>query len=110
MFGWFETKPKILSLQEQAQLLPVQIEVEGFGYATWQQGNNLLSTLEQAGFPVRHSCKKGNCGACIAEVLDGKIAYLHFVGFESNKQEVLLCAAIPLSNVKLRLGAKTVKR
>jgi ferredoxin len=110
MFDWFTKKPKILSLQEQEQLSPAQITVEGLGNATWHKGQNLLETLEQAGFPVRHSCRKGNCGACTAEIIDGSVGYLHPVSFENDKQEVLLCAAVPRTQLTIRLGSKTLKR
>lgn len=110
MFNWFNKKPKVLSLEEQAQLSPTPVTVEGLGNAVWYTGHNLLETLEQAGFPVRHSCRKGNCGACIAEVIDGSVGYLHPVSFESDKQEVLLCAAVPKTPITIRLGGKTLKR
>jgi ferredoxin len=110
MFSWFRSTPKVLDEQAQAQLLPSLITIEGLGNVPWQTGHSLLNTLEQAGLPVRHSCRKGNCGACIAEVIEGKVGYLHPVSFESEAQTILLCAAVPIGNLTLRLGAKVLKR
>jgi len=110
MFGWLMgNKPKILDAQAQALLLPATIMVEGFHTVTWHTGTSLLKTLEAAGIPVRHSCRKGNCGACTAEVLEGKIGYLHPVSFDCPKNEILLCAAVPIGHIRIRLGEKTLK-
>ena len=36
-----------------------------------RQGQTVLEALEEAGFEVNYSCKKGVCGACETKVLDG---------------------------------------
>jgi ferredoxin len=112
MFDWLKgnSKPTVLNAQDQQNLSPAIITIEGLGQVTWQQGLDLLHTLDQAGLPVRHSCRKGNCGACVAEVIEGKVAYLHPVSFECDKKEIVLCAAVPIGNVSLRLGAKSLRR
>ncbi|MBQ4848831.1 class I ribonucleotide reductase maintenance protein YfaE [Pseudoalteromonas sp. MMG012] len=63
----------------------------------------LLHTLEAANIDVPYQCREGFCGACRAQLNEGKITYnqepLAFV----REGEILLCCSRPLSNIKITL-------
>jgi len=108
LFG--KRKPRVLTQQQQMTLLPAHVDVEGFGGFVWQPQHTLLQALEGAAIPVRHSCRRGNCGACQAVVLSGEVAYLHEVSYVAEKDVCLMCAAVPMGDVRLSLSDSALKR
>ena len=76
-------------------------------------GESPLDAALAAGFNLPHSCRGGNCGACRALKLEGELHYpngppLGLSAAESAEGYVLLCQALPRSD--LRLDLQTVQR
>jgi ferredoxin len=97
--------------QQQLQTLSMaRIQVDGFNEVVWQPQQTLLQALEDAAIPVRHSCRRGNCGACQAVVLSGEVAYLHEISYKIDDSVCLMCAAVPVGDVHLSLSESALKR
>jgi 3-ketosteroid 9alpha-monooxygenase subunit B len=51
------------------------IELDGKAYTLrWPRGRNLVDTMLAAGIDVPYSCREGNCGSCVATVIEGEVA------------------------------------
>ena len=79
-------------------------------------GENVLAAALAAGIPLPHSCRAGRCASCKARLIEGRIAYPEdrlppgIVASEAARGEVLLCQAMPRSDLRIatRLGAVRV--
>jgi CDP-4-dehydro-6-deoxyglucose reductase len=75
-------------------------------------GENVLGAALAAGIPLPHSCRAGRCATCKARLVSGDIAYPDdklppgIVASEAARGEVLLCQAMPRSD--LRIQSRTV--
>jgi len=75
-------------------------------------GENVLAAALAAGIPLPHSCRAGRCASCKARLIEGRIAYPEdrlppgIVASEAARGEVLLCQAMPRSDLRIaaRLG------
>jgi len=107
MLDWlFSKKPRRITPEAVMQLPNVSIQITQQGqvkHATFSRQANILSALEQAQLPVRHSCRSGNCGACLASLAQGEVAYLRDISYPLEAAEVLMCACVPLSDVQLHI-------
>lgn len=110
MFAWLlgDKKPKMLTRAQVEDLPAAEVWVEGKGRARWQGQHSLLDALDEAGMAVRSSCRSGNCGACLAYLDAGEVAYVKEPGFPLEAGECLMCSCVPLSPVRLRLPASQV--
>lgn len=71
-------------------------------------GENILGAALTAGIPLPHSCRAGRCATCKARLVSGDIAYPGdelppgIVASEAARGEVLLCQAMPRSDVHVQ--------
>lgn len=76
-----------------------KIEIQPAG-VHFQSENNLLDDALEQSIPLEHSCKTGECGACSAEVISGKIENEH--GEIVNTGAILTCKSKALSDSILK--------
>lgn len=76
-----------------------KIEIQPAG-VHFQSSNNLLDDALEQSIPLEHSCKTGDCGACVAEVISGEIENEH--GDIVQQGMVLTCQSKALSDVTLK--------
>jgi ferredoxin len=113
-----EPEQTSLYLPEQENLSPdssPQLELEGMATpvfaiqladgrtALFQRSKSLLESLETQDIYPQYQCREGYCGSCRAELLKGEIHYLEEPIAWVDDDEVLLCCAIPLTALTLRL-------
>lgn len=105
MLSWLfgKDKPVILSAQEKNRLPTTSITVDGHGRYVWQSHRSILDVLDEAGLPVRSSCRSGNCGACVAYLLDGKVGYTKEPNFPLESGELLMCSCVPMQDIRIGL-------
>lgn len=110
MLNWLfgNKKPRILSLQEQNTLPVATIEVNGSGRYAWQHHRSVLDVLDDGGLPVRSSCRSGNCGACIAYLLEGEVGYTKEGNFPLESGEILMCSCVPIKDIRVGLLSQPV--
>lgn len=110
MLDWLfgSKKPRILSLQDQQALAVAHIKVDGQGEYQWAHHRSVLDVLDTAGLPVRSSCRSGNCGACVAYLLDGEVGYTKEANFPLESGEVLMCSCVPTGNIRVGLLSQQV--
>ena len=61
----------------------------------------LLELAEDAGISIPFGCRAGNCGTCATKLLTGDISYLNEPAAPINGDEVLVCVAVPETDVVL---------
>lgn len=110
MLDWLlgKKKPRILSLQEQNNQPIAQVSIDGQGVQTWKHESSVLDVLANGGVPVRSSCRSGNCGACIASLLEGEVGYTKEANFPLESGEILMCSCVPMGDIRLGLLSKPV--
>jgi propane monooxygenase reductase subunit len=69
---------------------------------------SLLDAATQAGLAVPYGCRKGNCGTCKAQVLDGEVDFdppseYSLSQFERDQGITLLCSSYALGDVVLEV-------
>ncbi len=63
---------------------------------TWnKEDGNLLSFAETHGLSPAFSCRSGKCGSCLVKVKSGEVTHTVTDHFPVNKDEALLCCAMP---------------
>jgi ferredoxin len=73
------------------------------------EGENLLEGLFRAGYAYRVGCKRGGCGVCKVDLVDGEVSYDHTVAEtvltaqERQDGTCLSCRAVPLGDVTIAL-------
>ncbi|EGQ7674031.1 FAD-binding oxidoreductase [Vibrio cholerae] len=75
------------------------IEIQPAG-VSYRSEDNLLDDALNSSFPLEHSCKTGDCGVCIAEVVSGEIENEY--GELVTSGAVLTCQSKPKSNAVLK--------
>jgi len=86
-----------------------------------REGESILDSALRAGVNLPHSCKSGNCGSCIARLIEGEVSYPFGPPMGLNEEDrrnrsVLLCKAQAVGNVVVeaqvisRAGQAQVKR
>lgn len=68
-------------------------------------GETILAGLHRAGYTYRIGCRRGGCGICKAEVVDGEVPHRGAVADEAlpPEPECLTCRAVPVSDVVIHL-------
>ena len=62
----------------------------------WSQSDgSLLEFAEAHGFTPEFGCRSGQCGACKAQLISGKVAYRTEHPSSVNEDEILLCCSVP---------------
>lgn len=70
----------------------------------WQEGaGTLLELIESAGLQPDNSCRMGTCSTCQTRLVGGTFQYEPEPFMEPEAGNVLLCCAIPTSNVEIDL-------
>ena len=64
---------------------------------------NLLEFAEAHGLTPEYGCRSGQCGACKAKLLKGKVAYQQAIDTPLEKDEILLCSAVPAADMKNKI-------
>lgn len=70
----------------------------GKKHAWTPSSGTLLDLAESAGLSPDFGCRSGNCGACAARLVDGRIEYIRTPSTETPLENVLLCCARPASS------------
>ncbi|NOQ14691.1 MAG: 2Fe-2S iron-sulfur cluster binding domain-containing protein [Methyloprofundus sp.] len=70
----------------------------------WSKADgNLLEFAEAHGLTPEYGCRSGQCGACKAKLLKGKIAYQQTIETVLDKNEILLCFAVPAADTENKI-------
>ena len=78
---------------------------------TYEAGDTepLLDTAESAGITsIPYSCRAGSCSACIGLMMEGEVDQTNQIFLDDEKVDqgyILTCVAVPMSDVKVRVGA-----
>lgn len=71
---------------------------------TWSSvSNNLLDLAENSGLKPNFGCRYGMCDACEVKLKEGSVTYNSSIPKGKNEDTVLLCCAIPTSNLVIEL-------
>jgi ferredoxin len=86
------------------------VTVEGTGVViTAKPGEAILTALCRNGYAYRFGCRRGGCGVCKVELVDGEVSYPTRVAAnvltdeEQHDGTCLSCRAVPQTDVVLRL-------
>ncbi|MGP3990098.1 MOSC domain-containing protein [Streptomyces sp. 3N207] len=84
---------------------PFRVSFAGSGVtAVWEpDSGTLLDLAESAGVPARSACRSGACLQCEQPLSAGKAAYTTAPTLPPPDDSVLLCCAVPVSDVTLPL-------
>jgi len=67
----------------------------------WSKGDKtILETAEDHGLSPEFSCRDGKCGACATPLLSGEVVYRNKPSAPINKNEVLICGAVPAKDTQ----------
>ena len=83
---------KALPIAEEAIVTFVESNLE---QAWSKHDGNLLEFAEAHGLHPEYGCRSGQCGACKVKLLSGKVVYQQKISTALDKDEVLLCSAVP---------------
>ena len=86
---------KQLPVAEEAIINFTESQVE---QAWTKEGGTLLEFAEAHGLTPDFGCRSGQCGACKVKLLKGKVTYPQETSSPINKDEVLLCCAVPAAD------------
>ena len=79
------------------------------------EGETILVGLFRAGFAYRVGCRRGGCGVCKVDLLDGGVAYDHVVAEtvlteqERGADACLSCRAVPVDDLTIALRDDTLQ-
>lgn len=79
-------------------------------------GETLLEGLFRAGYAYRVGCRRGGCGVCKVDLVDGEVSYRHTIAEAVLSPEeraaggCLSCRAVPLGDVTIALRADVLRR
>lgn len=69
----------------------------------------VLDTAEAGGITtIPYSCRAGSCSACIGMMMEGEVDQSNQIFLDDDKVDqgyILTCVAVPMSDVKVRVGA-----
>jgi ferredoxin-NADP reductase/DMSO/TMAO reductase YedYZ heme-binding membrane subunit len=69
----------------------------------WDGRSTLLDLALSKGLKPKYGCRSGVCGTCVSKLLQGKISYIQAPAAFTARDTVLLCCALPESDVVLSL-------
>ncbi|MCV2525703.1 MAG: 2Fe-2S iron-sulfur cluster-binding protein [Candidatus Lightella neohaematopini] len=64
---------------------------------------SLLYTLEINNINIQYQCKLGQCGLCKLRLLTGKIKYFKIPTIFTQKNEILPCICVPITNIIIQI-------
>ncbi len=80
------------------------------------EGSSILDGLYAAGYAYRIGCRRGGCGICKVDLLDGQVDYDHSVAEtvltrqEKDSGTCLSCRAVPQGDVEVSLRHGDLRR
>ena len=81
-----------------------------------RQGETILEGLYRAGYAYRIGCRRGGCGVCKVDLLDGEVTYNRTVAEtvltpqERADGTCLSCRAVPDGEITIALREETLRR
>jgi len=70
----------------------------------WDQSkSSLLELCESAGLKPEHSCRVGTCATCASKLVTGTYEYDPEPFMEPSDNHILICCAIPTSDIEIEL-------
>ncbi|TDD61701.1 2Fe-2S iron-sulfur cluster binding domain-containing protein [Kribbella antibiotica] len=80
-----------------------------------QPGESVVDALRRQGWRSRYKCRRGGCGVCKAQLVNGRVRYLQPVAesvlgtTELAAGRCLPCRAVPVTDVVVDLGAEPLR-
>lgn len=106
-FEFFQSPKAVVSKQPVKETASSGIKVtllKSEKVLFWQEGaGTLLELIESAGLQPDNSCRMGTCSTCQTRLIGGTFQYEPEPFMEPEAGNVLLCCAIPTSNVEIDL-------
>jgi CDP-4-dehydro-6-deoxyglucose reductase len=81
-----------------------------------EPGETILEGLYKAGYSYRIGCRRGGCGICKVDLLDGEVTYNRVVAdtvltdVERAAGTCLTCRAVPSGPITIALREETLRR
>lgn len=73
----------------------------------------IMKAARRAGFDLPRSCQNGTCRACMCQLVSGQVRYrIEWPGLTPEEKDeglILPCAALPLSDIVLRVPGATLR-
>lgn len=96
-----EQNDKLLQQQKlEATTSIIKFSKSKFEQPWSKDDKTILETAEDHGLSPEFSCRDGKCGACATPLLSGEVTYRNKPSAPINKNEVLICCAVPAKNSK----------
>ena len=79
---------------------------------TVRHGESVVDAIRRHGYRTRYSCRRGGCGACKAQLVDGRVTYsvpvADSVLSDDDRRDgrCLPCRAEPVGDVVIRLAER----
>lgn len=93
-----------------ARILPAGVEL------SVRPGESIVDAVRRHGYRIRYSCRRGGCGACKADLVEGAVRYPVPIASsvlsdaERAAGKCLPCRAEPVGNVVIRLSGRNQLR
>lgn len=98
----------VISPAGSTAFFTASVSPDGNQFDAWAD-QPLLISAEQGGIDWPSSCRNGTCRTCIGQLEQGKVRYeIEWPGLSAEEKlegYVLLCVALPCSDVVLRPGS-----
>lgn len=65
--------------------------------------HTVLTLLEKDKHVTKAECRNGFCSACKCRLIEGKIEYETYPLAAHNSDEILICCAIPLTEIEIQI-------
>jgi len=94
---------------ERTHVARITLVGEAAGEVESRDDETVLAALHRAGHAVRSGCRRGGCGICKVDLVEGDVAYTHPVApsvlsdAERADGACLSCRAVPEGDVAVRL-------
>lgn len=76
----------------------------------WSKADgNLLEFAEAHGLTPEYGCRSGQCGSCKVKLLKGKVTYQQAIETALDKDEILLCCAVPAAESENQMARLEIK-
>ncbi|ALG86085.1 2Fe-2S iron-sulfur cluster-binding protein [Gordonia phthalatica] len=94
-----------------AQVTEIQILPAGIRLAI-DPGETIIGAIRRHGYRTRYSCRRGGCGACKADLVQGRVSYQVAIADsvlsheERANGKCLPCRAVPNGDVVIHLAPR----
>lgn len=81
-----------------------------------REGETILEGLYRAGYAYRTGCRRGGCGICKVDLLDGEVSYNRTIAEtvlttqERAEGTCLSCRAVPSGEITIALREETLRQ